>query len=593
MGVRHNGINNYRSQGLYLPVPVYYHRAQVSFVDTESTFIYNTTRAWFNSMRAALQGKPVKAKLKTKGWQLYEGYNSKKRYVYKLFNPELGVEVYTYSVDAKKHSPIIFRIWGQPWAEQSGLAFQFFRAANEHAPGTNEIGPEPTIVEISRRWDKVTKNNWVQVDVFITGPVFEAEEALKWVFSLLHKEVLFTFDKITIPRIELFIRVHEIAERAVKDAMLALAEKWGENKTLIEIKQDLEPEQLFRLSPWAIWLFRVSDIRLSKNRIDLKLYRKKRFNYPAEHYTDHPKLEAAVYHVDYTPEAVARATKEALELIASVIEAANAYDAVIADPEHPRAGQALANPLLVSAINREDIKRRFAEFAPIQALELDDKERYILMQALDRKLTSGDLQQIAQALGVTVRTIQNKIKALVEKGLLIRFRTKRNQWVYLYNFDLIRPREMVTEPAPAVQQVLEQVAAEQPALLEALPADLAGKDRVFITYVLIRHGYRATKAIARILGVTDRQVRNYIKQLREAGLISVEKRGRHVFYNAHPVIQPQPVQGPGAQAGAEGEAQADEGQALVGPAEAGAVPGIPVPSPAGAAGGGGKWKRRR
>lgn len=563
MGVGKGYINTL-SRGQYLPVPVYYHRAQVSFVDKDSTYIYNTVRAWFNSMRATLQGRPTKAKLKLKGWELYEGRNKQGRYVYKLFNPGLGVEVYTYSVDKGKDSPIMFRIYGRPWAERSNAAFSFFRAASEHAPATNEVGPEPTIVEISKRWDRVKGNVWVQVDVFVTGNVFEAEEAVKFVFSLLHRPVEMTFNKITVPRIELFLRVHEIAEKAVKEAMLALAEKWGEAKTLVEVKHDdLDPEQLFRLGQWATWVFRVSGIYLSPGqRIDIKLYRKKKYRYPAEHYTDHPKLEAAVYHVDYSPEAVAGATKEALELIASVIEAANAYDAIIEDPDHPRAGQPLPNPLLVAAMNREDIKRRFAQFAPIEALELDSRERYILMQALDRKLTSEDLKKIAQTLGVSTRTVQLKVKALVDKGLLLRFRTKRNQWVYLFDFDRVRPREMITEPAPAVQQALKEALAEvaEPAPIEGLA------DRVHATYILIRHGYRTTKALARILGVTDRQVRNYIAELRKAGLVEVEKRGRHVFYSvaAHPVMPaPEPVQ-----AGAEGEAL--DGEGPVGP-EAGAA----------------------
>lgn len=112
-------------------------------------------------------------------------------------------------------------------------------------------------------------------------------------------------------------------------------------------------------------------------------------------------------------------------------------------------------------------------------------------------------------------------------------------------------------------------------------------DRVHATYILIRHGYRTTKALARILGVTDRQVRNYIAELRKAGLVEVEKRGRHVFYSvaAHPVMPaPEPVQ-----AGAEGEAL--DGEGPVGP-EAGAAVSTLAPD-VGAAGGGGKWKRRR
>ena len=598
MGIGHNGINKYRSQGQYLPVPIYRHRAQVTFVDNDSTYIYNTVRAWFNSMRAALQGRPVKAKLgNLKDWQLYEGHHrtgGKIKYVYQLVNNRLGVTVYTYSIDKNKDSPIMFILHGKPW--DNSTAFSFFRAANAHAPSTNEVGPEPTIVEVSKRWNKETKHVWVQVDVFITGNVFEAEEAVKYVFGLLHRPVELTFNKTTIPRIELFIRVHEVAERAIKDAMLALAERWGENKTLIEVKhEDIDPSTAFRLGYWATWLFRISGIYLSPGqRLDLKLYRKKKYRYPAEDYTDHPKMEVAAYHVPFEPGAVKRVEKEAMELIASVIEAANAYDAIVADPEHPVAGQGLPNPLIVAAINKEDIKRRFAQFAPVEALQLDDKERFILMQALDRRLTSQDLKRIAQTLGVSTRTVQLKVKALVDKGLLLRFRTKRNQWIYLFDFDRVRPREMVAEPSQPVQQALKEALAE---VAELTPAPVQGlADRVQATYILIRHGYRTTKAIARILGVTDRQVRNYIKQLREAGLVEVEKRGRHVFYSvaAHPVMQAQPAQ----QAEAEGEALDGEGlgpepgATVQGAGAAAFVPSAPAPD-VGAAGGGGKWKRRR
>ena len=58
-------------------------------------------------------------------------------------------------------------------------------------------------------------------------------------------------------------------------------------------------------------------------------------------------------------------------------------------------------------------------------------ERYILMQALDRKLTDSDLRRIAKELGVSVRTVRASANALVEDGLLAKLRTKRNRWVYV------------------------------------------------------------------------------------------------------------------------------------------------------------------
>lgn len=85
MKIGQSYINIYPHRS-YRPVPCYYHRAQVTFIDPDSTYIYNTIRAWFNSMRAALQGRPTRAKLKLKGWDLWEGYNKQKRYVYQLFN---------------------------------------------------------------------------------------------------------------------------------------------------------------------------------------------------------------------------------------------------------------------------------------------------------------------------------------------------------------------------------------------------------------------------------------------------------------------------------------------------------------------------
>nr|WP_010963184.1 HTH domain-containing protein [Pyrococcus sp. JT1]AAK73821.1 putative Rep protein [Pyrococcus sp. JT1] len=519
MEVRQSGINNYRSQGLYLSVPVYYHRAQVAFIDTESTYIYNTVRAWFNSMRLVLLGgEPRNLKqLKLKGWDLWEGYNKQKRYVYKLFNPGLGIEVYTYSI--KNDSPIIFRITGKQWKNKP--AFEIFKAANEYSPNTDDVGAEPTVIEVSKRWDRVTKKVWVQVDVFITGNVFEAEDALKWVLSLMHRQVDFTFNRVYVVRLEQFTRVHEKAEKAVIDAMQAFAEKWGDRKTGVENKH---PEAEGR--QWATWVFRLSNIHLSEFRADLKLYRKKKYNYPAIDLSDHPKLEVVHYHVDYSPEAVAKAEREGREIIASIIEAANAYDALLPDNEHPVAGYGVANPLIVKAINEEDLKRRFSEFAPVEALQLDSKERYILMQLMDRRLESEDLKQIAERLGVSVRTVQNKIKRLVDLELAFRFRTKGNKWVYLFNFDRVRPREPELGK-PELQQVLGELAEPEPIDVSKLG------NKVLATYILIKHGHRSTAAISRVLGVTRRQVRNYIRQLREAGLVEAEKRGRHVFYKAN------------------------------------------------------------
>lgn len=519
MEIEQNGINKYRSKGIYLPVPVYYHRAQVSFVDTQSTYIYNTVRAWFNSMRAAILGADVKANVKTKGWELWEGYNKKKRYVYKLFNSSLGIEVYTYSI--AKDSPIIFKIYDKAWNNKT--AFEIFRAANAFAPASNDVGVEPTVIEISKRWDKETRKTWVQVNVFITGNVFEAEDALKWVLSFMHRQVEFTFNKIYVTRIEQFVRVHEKVERYIIDALLAFGNKWGDMKTWIERKH-LDAID-FGLSMWATWVFRLSNVHLSEFRADVKLYRKKKYNYPAVDLSDHPKLEVVHYHIPYDPAAVAKAEREGREIIASLIEAANAYDALLPDYEHPQSGHGVANPLVVKAINKEDLLRRFSEFAPVEALQLDKIEKHILMLLLDRKLDSDDLKIIAKRFNVHVRTVQNKIKHLKQLGLVINFRTKGNKWIYLYNFDTIRPRE----PEFKLQQVLEDVAKQQAAVVDVSKFD----DKVFATYILIRNGYQTTKAIARILGVSERMVRNYIKVLRNAGLVKPDRKGRHVFYKAN------------------------------------------------------------
>lgn len=517
----------------YRMTTVYYHRVQVTFLWPKSDYVYRTFKVFFNSIRKYLlyseMSKPLGGYSKSflDGWYINDNMKwNGKTYRFGIAHSDLGLVMFSKSLNEDK--PIIVAFWGTPWKQENHSGF-----ARADESNSFELGPEPTVVQISKRWDKDTKKILgTQVSIFFTGDPGKGYDIkiLEWLSSLMYRPIEWRgVAERRLVRVEQFVRINASRENDIRKALEWLLDRYG-----VEDEDNWKSEgRLYEDDDGnkrkVNKVHRVMSCYFSSGyRVDVKIYRKKRFKLPEEHYSDHPKVEVVHYNVSW--EDVERIKREGREILASIIEFAGAYDGLINDPDHPVSGKAVANPLLVKSLVVEELMHRFRESEQFLKLKMDFIDWALLERAMQRSLKSSDLREISDELGIPVRTLRYHMKKLEEYGFIFKFRTKGNKWVYLFNMDVFRLKEDEKEEEQEEKQVTFDEAAYYAARAELERLQLDKNSRLLQTYVLIRSGYNTTKAIAKILGVSDRQVRNYLAVLREKGLVESRRVGKAVFY---------------------------------------------------------------
>jgi len=517
---------------IYRMTDVYYHRIQVMYLWPSSDYVYRTFKVFFNSIRKYLLYNDVSSSLKKyskkflDGWYLNDNVRWNGRvYRFGIAHSDLGIIMFSKSLNEDK--PVTIAFWGTPWDERNDFGFARADESNHL-----ELGPEPTVIQVSKRWDKDTKRTLgTQVLIYFTGDPGKGYDIkiLEWILSLMYRPIEWRgVAERRLVRVEQFVRVSSEREEDVRRALDWILDRYGiedqDNwKSNGRLYEDGNGDKR-RVNK----VHRVMSCYFSSGyRVDVKIYRKKKFKLPEEHYSDHPKIEVVHYNVNW--EDIEKVKHEGREILASIIEFANAYDDVIPDPDHPVAGKALANPLLVKSFVVEELLDRFKLSEKFMKMKIDLLDWALLGELMRKNLDSSDLKEIAEKWNTPIRTLRYHMKKLEERGFVLKFKTKKNKWVYIFNADSFRLKENEIEKSVVEQVSLDEVAYHAArAELEKLRLDK--NSRLLQTYVLIRSGYNTTRAISKILGISDRQVRNYLTILKEKGLVESKRVGKSVFY---------------------------------------------------------------
>nr|ACV03447.1 Rep [Thermococcus sp. AMT11] len=555
---------------LYRPTRTFFHRVQVIYYFKNSDYVYRTFKVFFNSVRHYLIYGEVPKRFKNanypvwllRGWSLYDNVViGKKRFRYGILHRRTGLAILTNGpLDERKFGPAAWKpltiyFHGEPWKDLATNAHDEFSdaAAFKYDSG---LGPEPTVIQISKRWDKNDPRKIIgtTVSIFFTGDPREDWDIkiIDYIFSFLYRPVHWRgVAERELVRVEQFVRIRATAKYKDKDGNEVLRLLEEEFSSLLEDlkkryavptddttqkhgrKEDLIYENPDGVRRKVDKINRAIDLRFQTGyRVDLKIYRKKKFKLPEEHYTDHPKIEVVHYHIKWEDlEAVIR---EGAKILASVVEALDMRDFVIDDPDHPVSAEVVGDVFLVSSFKRLVLRNKLEMIPPFLRAQMHELRLRLLQELLTRNLKSADLKKFEKEWGVPIRTIRYHMKKLREAGLVTYVPTRNNQYLYVLNTDALSA-SAVPEPAERAEfgGQLDFSEAEVKAAMvefERRIKDVQRKANVFKTYLLVRVGINTSKAIAKVLGVTPRQVRNYLEELRKTGLVERRAMGRARIY---------------------------------------------------------------
>jgi len=487
-------------------VTVYAHRCQIEYKFT-SDYPYRTFKVSFNSLRKALLGENVKVNIETKGWKYCENeIVSGKKYRYCLKNNKLGIIMATNSLS--KDLPIVIYIF-----PSNAISSSAFTPANERP----ELGPEPIVIQISKRWDKTTGNLLgTTILIYFTGDPRKNydKKIIEFIKKhIAHREIDFERAERKLIRIEMFTRIDTAGEERVMRTLDVLKIRYanvsGTNNKHGH-KEDVVLENNAGTRFTVNKVYRIQDLRFwTKYRADVKIYRKKNFNFPERNYTDHPKLEIAYYNIDWKD--LDEVIKEGSKILSTIVHASEVAELLIEDPDHPILEKALPDIILEQALIRHT-NEHILELIPQFIKDMLSKTQLKLIEEFLKfgNLRSSDLKDIATILGVSVRAVRYAMKKLEETGLVRKFRIANNQWIYLLNTEALS-RSINSKPTHEKKRKRRTNKLEK-------------------VYLLVRAGYSSTTAIARVLGISKRQVRNYMRKLIEMGLVEVKKVGKHNMY---------------------------------------------------------------
>jgi len=129
---------------------------------------------------------------------------------------------------------------------------------------------------------------------------------------------------------------------------------------------------------------------------------------------------------------------------------------------------------------------------------------------------------VAEELRVPVRTVRYHMRKLEELGFVIKRRVRGNQWIYMLSVEALRE-----EHKPKVERDILAIVEEVKSRV-VVPQEIVNDERLETVYLLVCEGYTTSKALARVLGVSERRARWYLSELKRLGLVDYERVGRYV-----------------------------------------------------------------
>ena len=490
-------------------VKEYLHQAHVLVEIDGSDYIFNTARALFEGVYQFLttgREGPVVARLRELGlldeWILGPSvWNGKRAYV--IQNTRLNIVMYRRSHNP--NAPIMF----------SFLDVEFVTA------NRSPVGEKNTAT-IMKMWD--SKDKVVLISLNFVGAPLRYREFLDRISAVLHRPVDWDREfesgraKVRFVRAELYVRYNAAREKVVKKALRGLYSRWG---IWMQFRENRH-EEVVQSS--VLYNGRV-ELLFDGLKMHVKSYRRKNYAHPPKTFDDHPKIEVTVYFDSSdSPEDVELKLKKAGTFLASFVFATHLEDALIIGWDtYPSLEFSPDFLTMKSVLTAElDVDEDVLLHLHLRLSELD---KLILKRLASENLNSKKLRELAEELGVSVRTIQYHLRKLEDAGLVVKRRVRNNIWFYFLNFSLLRRLNSC-----------EVDESDNTGNVEVdIPEMIRGDENLERIYLLLGAGYTTTKALSKVLGKSERTVRYHLARLRELGLVDYENVGRYVRWK--PLLQ--------------------------------------------------------
>ena len=492
-------------------LPVFLHQAQVTVKIRGSDYVFNTYRAFFNLIWGAVtEGRFVsrleKARVNVNEWEKGpDKWNGRRAFV--LVNRRRGIVFYCRSL--QRDMPVMFSFMDVGFS-------------------TGDMAPlgEKNTVTISKMWD--ANEPTVLISVNFVGHPSRYREFLERIADLAHRPVDWgrEFESgraIVKPvRAELYVRYDESRELEVRDAIRGLYRRYG---VWVQIRENRHEG----VDPDSVVYNGRSEVAIDGLRLHIKTYRRQRYKHPAETPDDHPKVEVSVYFGDGASwDDVEWQLNKAGSLLASFVSAIHLEESLITGWDTYPTAQFEPDPLIVRGIIRgelEEVVRR----SVFPSFRLGELDKELLLRLSYANLDSQRIKRVAEELGVPLRTLRYHMRKLERLGLVIKRRIRRNQWIYMMNVDALRDSHK-----PKVERDILAIVEEAKRNV-VVPAEIVNDERLETVYLLVCEGYTTSKALAKVLGVSERRARWYLTELRRKGLIDYERVGRYVRWRPLPV----------------------------------------------------------
>ena len=496
----------------YRRVPVFYHQSQVIVKVRGSDYIFNTYRTFFNMLWNAVTKGEVSPKLKgvsigewEKGPDRING-----RRAYSLVNRRRGLVFYCRSLSGDM--PVMFS----------------FMDVGFSVGGVSPLAEKNTVT-ISKMWD--AKDKVVLISFNFVGHPSRYREFLDRIKDVAHREVDFSVGEVKPVRVELYVRYKEEREPEVKTALRGLYRRYGLWLNLRENKHEgYQPDNS------VLYVGRV-ELAIDGLRLHIKSYRRQNYKAPAESIDDHPKVEVSVYFKEgLTFEEVNEQIEKAQSLLASFVYATHLEDSLILDYDTYPKAEANPDPLIIRGIIKGELEEA-VKSSLFGKTELGDLDKALLLELSFSNLNSQRLKEFAERNNTPIRTVRYHMRKLERLGMVIKRRVKGNQWVYMLNVDALRGGRK-PKAKPDIMAIIER-AKER----EVIPLEIRHNDRLQTVYLLLLEGYSTSKALSKVMGLSDRQIRYYLAELERLGLVSRDRLGRYVRWKPKPILVNAPLSG--------------------------------------------------
>jgi len=276
-------------------------------------------------------------------------------------------------------------------------------------------GTEPTVIEVS----EYEKKSIFQV--ILTGDPDGAEDELKELLNVLHRDIDLSRAEKRLIYSEQFIRYHESKEHDVRKAITTLYKLFG--VALTEMRQKSEQRDV-------VYLCRAM-LSLNGNIIHVKTYRPKEYKSPAQSIFDHPKLEATVY---YEKSKLGKRELEQLarDIIVTIAKFTDLNDYIISPAwsfQYPISGTGRINETLLRALKAENLKFKIEQLDKAERSLHNEKARRIVEFLAENGGKTS--KEIAKELGMSERTVRYHLKKLKDDDVISNCRRSNKRFYYI------------------------------------------------------------------------------------------------------------------------------------------------------------------